>query len=113
LTAAPDMDDYGISLGKLFFVGLLSVVLTIGAVVGLQALYYWQLDRLETSADLYRPPAKLETLLTAQRKRLTEYRLVDAKRGVVAIPIERAMKLVVAELSRPGGATAAPTGGAQ
>jgi hypothetical protein len=104
------MDNYGISLGKLFSVGLLSVVLTIDAVVGLQALYYWQLDRLETSDDLYRPPAKLETLLAAQRKRLTEYRTVDAKRKIAAIPIDRAMKLVVDELSRQRGATAAPTG---
>jgi hypothetical protein len=107
------MDDYGISLGKLFFVGLLSVVLTIDAVVGLQALYYWQLDRLETSDDLYRPPAKLESLTAAQRKLLTEYRMVDAKIGIVAIPIDRAMKLVVDELSRQHGTTAAPVGGAR
>ncbi len=107
------MDDYGISLGKLFFVGLLSVILTIDAVVGLQALYYWQLDRVETSDDFYRPPAKLDAMLTAQRKLLTDYRVVDARKGTVAIPIERAMKLVVDELSRQDGATAAPTGDAR
>jgi hypothetical protein len=104
------MDDYGLSLGKLFFVGLLSVVLTIDAVVGLQALYYWQLDRLETSDDLYRPPANLETLLAAQQKLLTEYRMVNAQKGIVVVPIDRAMKLVVDELSRQGSATAVPTG---
>jgi hypothetical protein len=104
------MDEYGVSLGKLFFVGLLSVILTIDAVVGLQALYYWQLDRLETSDELYRPPAKLASLLAAQQKQLTEYRMVDAKMGTVAIPIERAMRLVVDELARKGGATATPRG---
>jgi hypothetical protein len=94
----------------LFFVGLLSVILTIDAVVGLQAMYYWQLDRLETSDDLYRPPAKLGTLLAAQQKLLTEYRMVDAKRGIVAIPIERAMELTVEELSRQHGTIAVPMG---
>jgi hypothetical protein len=104
------MDDYGISLGKLFLVGLLSVILTIDAVVGLQALYYWQLDQVETSDELYRPSAKLKVLLADQQKRLTDYRVVDVKKGTVAIPIDRAMKLVVNELSRKRGTTAAPTG---
>jgi hypothetical protein len=107
------MDEYGISLGKLFFVGLLSVILTIDAVVGLQALYYWQLAHVEASDDLFRPPAKLQALLAAQQKRLTDYDVVDAKKGIVAIPIDRAMKLVVSELSRPDGTTAAPTGDSQ
>ncbi|MBN1855265.1 MAG: hypothetical protein JW829_21215 [Pirellulales bacterium] len=106
------MDDYGIPLGKLFFVGLLSVVLLIDVVMGLQALYFWQLDRVETAEDLYRPPAKLEDLLAAQRAKLTDYRVVDAKKGAVAIPIDRAMKLVVAELLR-GGKTAVQKGKSQ
>jgi len=104
------MDDYGISPGKLFFVGLLSVILTVDAVVGLQALYYWQLDRLETSDELYRPPAKLKTLLADQQKRLTAYGMVDAEKGIVAIPIDRAMTLVVDELSRQQGTIAVPMG---
>jgi hypothetical protein len=107
------MDEYGISLGKLFFVGLLSVILMIDAVVGLQALYYWQLDQVETSEELYSRPAKLETLLTDQQKLLTDYRVLDAKKGIVAIPIDRAMKLVVDDLSQQRGATAAPKRGAR
>ena len=94
------MADYGIQLGKVVFVGLLSVVLTVDVVMGLQALYYWQLDRVEMSEDLYQPPAKLEALLAAQGAQLSDYRMVDAKKGIVAIPIGRAMELVVAELSR-------------
>jgi len=93
------MDDYGISLGKLFFVGLLSVVLTIDAVVGLQALYYWQLARAEAAIDYSAASKKLHKLLDEQRKTLNEYRVLDAAKGTVAIPIEEAMKLVVKELS--------------
>jgi hypothetical protein len=94
------MADYGIQIGKLFCVGLLSVILTIDIVVGLEALYYWQLDRTETAVSLYPPPANLKALLEAQRTRLTDYRIVDAKNEVMGIPIERAMRLVATELSQ-------------
>jgi hypothetical protein len=104
------MADYGIQLGKLFFVGLLSVILTIDAVMGLQALYYWQLNRAETSEELYQPPAKLKALLNAQQSRLTDYRIVDADKGVIAIPVGRAMELVLAELSRKSGANTTAQG---
>ncbi len=104
------MADYGIPLSKLFFAGLLSLILTIDAIMGLQALYYWQLDRAETSADLYPPSSKLEKRLADQRTRLTDYRIEDAKKGIVAIPIGRAMQLVVHELSRNGAATTVPEG---
>ena len=99
------MADYGIQIGKVFFVGLLSVILTLDIIVGLQALYYWQLDRTETADELYQPPKKLSDLLYAQRTQLTDYRVVDAKKGIVSIPINRAMQLVVAELSRHDGAS--------
>jgi len=104
------MADYGIQIGKVVFVGLLSVILTIDIVVGLQSLYYWQLNRVETSEAIYQPPKKLESLLNAQRTQLTDYRMVDEKKEVVSIPVARAMNLVVAELSRGRGTTGAPTG---
>jgi hypothetical protein len=104
------MADYGIQLGKVVFVGLLGVILTIDVVVGLQALYYWQLDRVETTEELHQPPAKRAALLAAQEARLADYRMADAKKGIVAIPIGRAMELVVAELSRSGSTTAPATG---
>ena len=102
------MADYGIQLGKVVFVALLSVILTIDVIVGLQALYYWQLNRAETSEDLYMPSAKLESSLNAQRTQLTDYRMVDAEKGIVSIPIKRAMELVVAEQLLQSGAMATP-----
>jgi hypothetical protein len=99
------MEDYGIPIGKLFFVGLLSVILTVDVVMGLLALYYWQLDQAVASEDLYRPPAKLAASLEAQQKLLSEYRVVDAKKGVMAVPINRAMKLVVDKLSQKDGSS--------
>lgn len=101
------MNDYGISLGQLFFVGLLSVLLTTAAVLGLQALYYWQLDRMQAAETFEGPAARLEAALAPQRKRLASYAMVDEKKGIVALPIRRAMDLVVEELSRKGSTSAA------
>ena len=107
------MADYGIQIGKIFFIGLLSVILTLDIVVGLMAMYNWQLDRTETADELYQPPKKLNDLLYAQRAQLTDYRVVDAKKGIVSIPIDRAMELVVAELSHPGRAATPSRGDVQ
>ena len=102
------MADYGIPIGKLFVVGLLSVILTCDIVIGLQALYYWQLNRVETSEDLYQPSPKLKALKETQQARLADYRNVNGKKGIVAIPIGRAMDLVVAELSERDGRNLPP-----
>ena len=95
------MQDYGISLGKVFFVGLLCTILTVDAIFGFQALYYWQLARAESSDSLYPPAEQLEKLQTAQLKRLTDYWVVDPKTNTIAIPVSRAMEIVVADLSHP------------
>ena len=104
------MAEYGIQIGKVVFVGLLSVIVTTDVVIGLEALYYWQLDRVEASDELYERPANIEKLVTAQRAQLADYRVLDAKKGVIAIPIGRAMDLTVSELSRRGNPSAPPTG---
>jgi hypothetical protein len=93
------MADYGVNVGKLVFVGLLSVILTVDAIVGVQVLYYRQLGLVESSDDLYPPSAELDSQRAAQQKRLTDYWVVDPKKNVVAIPISRAMELVTTELS--------------
>jgi hypothetical protein len=94
------MADYGINIGKIFFVGLLCVIVTIDIVVGLEALYYWQLNQIEAVEDAESRPANLRALLEAQQKQLTDYRVLDGKKGIVSIPIGRAMDLTLAELSR-------------
>jgi hypothetical protein len=94
------MADYGINIGKVFFVGLLSVIVTVDIVVGLEALYYWQVTQTEAAEDADPRPANLRALLEVQQKQLTDYRVLDGKKGIVSIPIDRAMDLTLAELSR-------------
>lgn len=105
------MAEYGVQVGKVAFVGLLSAILTVEVVMGLTALYSWQVARIDAAVALEGPPAKLEAQRAAQHARLTDYWMVDPKKGVVAIPVSRAMDLVVEGLSREGGGDAASTSG--
>jgi hypothetical protein len=82
-------------------VGLISALLFFASIILLQVMFY----RLETQQryekDVSQPFAELTTLVQRQQAKLAEYRWVDEKKGVVAIPIDRAMELVVANLSKP------------
>jgi hypothetical protein len=83
------------------FVGLV-LVLLIG---GLIALVVWQRQGIPTY-DEQRRELRLKNLaeLNAENQKvLTQYHWVDKNKGVVGIPIERAMQLVLSDLqaSRP------------
>jgi hypothetical protein len=80
-------------------VGVISIVLVLVTVFALEALYYRTVDReQQRKFDAEQPlePAWLSDESTAQ---LEGYRWVDREAGTVAIPIERAMELVVEEQS--------------
>ena len=98
------MNDYGVNTQKVVLAGLLGVILTIAAIMALQVLYYRYVTGVEASEKFSEPSAKLQKVLAEQEERLAEYRRIDAENGVVAIPIERAMELVVGELSGPKAA---------
>lgn len=90
--------------------GVVSAVLLFALVVMLQAVFYWA-EKAETRRKLVAvAPEELAGLRAAQQEQLHTYRWVDEKAGVVAIPIERAMSLIVDEQARAvsgtGGAPA-------
>ena len=95
------MADYDVNIPRLILTCLLGAILTAVVVVGLQVLYYGYVAGLERSEEPGGPPRELEALLDGQKTRLAEYRVVDREKGIVAIPISRAMELVVSELSAP------------
>ncbi len=78
-------------------VGFISAILFFAIVVLLEVVFYWA-EAQQRENDVG-PPQELATLTHNQQARLAEYRWVDQKKGVVAIPIDRAMELVVADLS--------------
>ncbi|MEW6337969.1 MAG: hypothetical protein AB1625_11290 [Acidobacteriota bacterium] len=88
-------------------VGVLSAVLLFALVVMLQAVFYWAEKAENRRKVVAVAPEELAGLRAAQLEQLHSYRWVDQNAGVVAIPIERAMALVVAEQGRAGA------GGAQ
>jgi hypothetical protein len=83
-------------------IGLLAVLGLVAFVLLLQVFYYRVEARIEQSNVIGQPPVELVTLETQQQGRLASYAWDDAKKKFVAIPIDRAMDLVLADLSRGG-----------
>lgn len=93
------MTDYGTNTRSLVLATLLGAILTVASILALVVVFYWYQDGLETSIRLGNRPVELETLREKQDAWLTDYRLMDPEKGIVAIPVSRAMVLVVDELS--------------
>src|SRR5262249_9780147 len=72
-------------------------ILLVVIVLGLQVLFYSMTDAETARKDSPVTSPELAAELTRQRERLATYRVVDPAKGVVAIPIDRAMDLVVRE----------------
>ena len=88
-------------------VGLLGMLLTFIAIVALQVLYYAAANRREEQKVVNVPTTASNSLLAEQEVKLTRYGWIARDTKQVAIPIERAMKLVVDELSATPGEDAA------
>jgi hypothetical protein len=85
-------------------VGLSFAVLFVVVVLGLQAYFARVQDEEREAKRQGVGSAELAGVEEAQLQRIGEYRWVDRDSGVVAIPIERAMELVVAEQAASAGA---------
>jgi len=75
----------------------------VATVLWLEALYHGTVEAERKRKVVAQVPVELRTVEAAQLDQLREYRWVDRERGIVTIPIERAMELVIAE---PRGAEA-------
>ncbi len=90
------MESYEPRSGLVAVVGVVSAVLLVAVIVFLQALYY----RAAAKEDLTKAvmvPSEAKALHAEQLGQLEGYRVVDPQKGIVAIPVSRAMELVVAE----------------
>jgi hypothetical protein len=81
-------------------IGLVAVLLLVAFVLFLQVLYYRADAQQEAEKVIAQPPVELINLQTQQQAKLASYAWVDAKKGTVAIPIDRAMTLVLADPAR-------------
>jgi hypothetical protein len=80
-----------------FLIGIIGTILVIVTIFLLEALYHNTIVAERERKDAANPPAQIRELDAAQRRMLSDYRVIDAENDIVAIPIERAMELVVEE----------------
>ncbi|MFV2072685.1 MAG: hypothetical protein ACC742_08535 [Thermoanaerobaculales bacterium] len=79
-------------------VGIVSAILLFVIIVGLQA-FFFQAERDELTRKVYsRPYEALQQLDANQLELLNSYGWVSQPDGVVHVPIERAMELIVGEI---------------
>lgn len=93
MAAARDNLDNGVILT----IGVVLVVLVFALILLLQA-WFFKAQHDEHVRKVIEPRSEqLASQLAAQQETLHRYRLVDSAAGRVAIPIERAMQLIVRE----------------
>lgn len=82
-------------------VGLVSVLAVVGSIIGIQALY----NNFELSEQERKVVAieaiDAKNLLAEQEAKLNRAGWINRQEGIVAIPIDRAMELVVQERRKP------------
>ena len=81
-------------------IGLVAILLLVAFVLFLQVVYYQADTQQEADGIILQPPRELIDLKPQQQARLASYAWVDAKKGTVAIPIDRAMTQVLTDLAR-------------
>jgi hypothetical protein len=80
-------------------IGVLFAILTFVLIVLLQAWFYQQQVKENLAKVVAPDPQELTAVMAQQQAELHSYRLIDGEQGIVAIPIERAMELIVQEAS--------------
>ncbi len=91
----PRYDD--LDTGKLALLGFVSAITVFAAIVAAQVVYGHFAARELARKEIAVPNVEAEDVLHQQQAKLAQYGWIDRNQGVVAIPIERAMQLVVSE----------------
>jgi hypothetical protein len=94
--------------GPTLLVGIVGAVVLVVVVVLLETLYFRTAQSEFERKVIADGAQELRSVQAEQRELLNGYRIVDAGQGVVAIPIERAMELVVEEARRNDGRVPPP-----
>lgn len=92
-------------------VGIVGAVLLVVVVLVLQA-YFYETESREAERKTVAPAfEELVAQRAEQQEQLNSYRWIDEKAGIVGLPIERAMELVVAREDDAAAAAGAGGGG--
>jgi uncharacterized membrane protein len=94
MTAPEERDPKAAST---LIVGAVGVILLAVVILLLQVLFHRTSEAERWRKVVSQQPEQLRQVRTEQLDRLNSYRWVDEQNGIVTIPIERAMELVVQE----------------
>jgi hypothetical protein len=81
-------------------VGVIGFLIVAIFIIGIQAIFYQTENREIQEKIVSQAPARLTSIRAEQESHLNSYKMIDSNSGVVAIPIDRAMELVVEDYRR-------------
>ncbi len=81
-------------------VGFVSAILTFVSIFALQGLYNQYAQALEQSKVVNVRLEEAERTLDSQRAKLSSFSMINKEKGIVALPIEQAMQLVLEDLKK-------------
>jgi hypothetical protein len=85
------------------FVGVVGTVVLFATIVSLQVLYYTLAEQDYRRKVVEAPTIESDSIIAEQQIQLTQYGWLDREQNKVAIPIDRAMERVVADLQASTG----------
>ena len=85
---------------KIAVVGFISVIIVFALIILMQVMFYWAQSQQHMVKDIDQPYLEIANLTADQQAKLAKYQWIDEKKKIVAIPIKRAMEIVVDELSQ-------------
>jgi hypothetical protein len=96
------MSDFGDDLNtpKIAVVGFIGVIVVFAIIILMQVMFYWAQSQQHLVKDIDQPYLEVANLTADQQAKLAKYQWIDEKQKIVAIPIKRAMELVVDKLSK-------------
>ncbi len=86
-----------VSSRKLFIATVVVIVFMVAIVLGLNSFFIASKEKQVKDVVLKPESAELRELRAREMEALNSYKILDERKGIVQIPIERAMKLLAEE----------------
>ncbi len=119
-----DYDRHEPRSGLIAIISGITIVVLVGMILGIYWLYVVTYERIDAEQYSGAPSKELEAIHAREADQLYKYAYIDKEKGVIRIPVDRAMELIADEFSKgtvlyntksypvkpegPGGAAAPP-----
>lgn len=92
----PKFED-DLNTSKVVVIGLTFCIFVFAIIAAVQTIFYNMQENERIKKTVAQPDAEYSTLLSDQQEQLNSYHWLNQKEGVLAIPIDRAMEIIVTE----------------